>query len=70
MTDPSDATIEPPRPETQFRAASQLRNPRQFARTSIRSLRAALPIARRLFARDIRARYRLSALGFVWITLL
>jgi lipopolysaccharide transport system permease protein len=58
-----------PEQTSEFRSAAQLRHPRQFLRTGSRSLRASLPLARRLFARDIRARYRLSALGFAWIIL-
>lgn len=57
------------RPVFEFAPVSQFRHPRQFLRASARSLRASLPLARRLFVRDIRARYRLSALGFAWIVL-
>lgn len=62
----------PSRPETvisRFGPVSQFRHPRQFFATSARSLRASVPLARRLFVRDIRARYRLSVLGFGWIVL-
>lgn len=59
----------PERDVTRFQAASQLRRPKQFFRTGRRSLRASLPLARRLFGRDIRARYRLSVLGYAWIFL-
>lgn len=56
-------------PIVRFSAASQFRHPRQFFGTGFRSLRASLPLARRLFVRDVRARYRLSVLGFAWIFL-
>lgn len=36
---------------------------------SLRSVSLSFPIARRLFLRDIRARYRQSALGLLWIVL-
>lgn len=52
-----------------FGPVSQFRHPRQFFRTGFRSLKASVPLARRLFIRDIRARYRLSVLGFTWIFL-
>lgn len=54
---------------TRFGPVSQFRHPRQFLGASTRSLRASVPLARRLFVRDIRARYRLSVLGFAWIVL-
>jgi lipopolysaccharide transport system permease protein len=52
-----------------FTSASQFQYPRQFFSAGFRSLRASVPLARRLFVRDIRARYRLSVLGFAWIFL-
>lgn len=52
-----------------FTARSQLRHPGQFLRTSFRSLRASLPLARKLFWRDLKARYRMSVLGFLWVVL-
>lgn len=55
--------------KTRFTAEPQLRRPGQFLRDSRRSLTASLPLARRLFVRDLKARYRLSALGFVWMFL-
>ena len=54
---------------SRFGPGSQFRHPSQFFATAFRSLRASLPLARRLFVRDIRARYRLSVLGFAWIVL-
>lgn len=54
---------------TRFAPGSQIRQPKQFGRRAVRSLRASLPLARRLFIRDLRARYRLSVLGYAWIML-
>jgi lipopolysaccharide transport system permease protein len=53
--------------EAVYTAASQLRHPRQFLSDALRSLRASGTLARRLFVRDLRARYRQSVLGLVWI---
>lgn len=55
--------------ESEFTAASQLRHPGQFFRASARSLRASTALARRLFIRDVRSRYRQSVLGVGWIVL-
>jgi lipopolysaccharide transport system permease protein len=55
--------------EREVAAASQLRHPRQFFGDALRSLRASTTLARRLFVRDLRARYRQSVLGLLWIAL-
>ena len=55
--------------ESEFAPASQLRHPRQFFRASGRSLRASTTLARRLFVRDVRSRYRQSVFGLGWIVL-
>lgn len=48
-------------------ADSQLLRPRQFLRTAGRSLRASLGVARHLLARDLKARYRQTLLGYFWL---
>lgn len=65
---PTPASSPPPQ-TSHFGPVSQFRHPRQFLGSSARSLRASVPLARRLFVRDIRARYRMSVLGFAWILL-
>jgi lipopolysaccharide transport system permease protein len=55
--------------DLEYSAASQLRHPGQFFHSAVLSARASLPLARRIFLRDIRARYRQSVLGFLWILL-
>lgn len=52
-----------------YSSSSQLKYPRQFLAAAGRSTFAAFPIARRLLVRDLHARYRQAALGFVWILL-
>ncbi|OWY63230.1 hypothetical protein B7486_54230 [cyanobacterium TDX16] len=50
-----------------FTADSPLRRPRTFLRTGVQRLRASVRIGRRLFVRDLRAQYRQSLLGYLWI---
>lgn len=56
-------------PTVEYSAASQLRSPKWFLRSSLRSLRASGPLAARLFRRNLLGQYRQSLLGFSWIIL-
>jgi lipopolysaccharide transport system permease protein len=55
--------------EIVYSAAPELRRPGRFLAAAGRDLRASLPIARRLFASNLRARYRRSWFGYVWLLL-
>jgi lipopolysaccharide transport system permease protein len=56
-------------PKTVFTPHSQLRHPTQFLRRMASDLRGARGLAWRLLLRDIRAQYRQSLLGYLWILL-
>ena len=56
-------------PATRYNARPALRHPGQFARAALRDLRASRELAWRLFLRDLKARYRASILGYIWIIL-
>lgn len=55
--------------EAVYSADSQLRAPRRFAAGVWADLRVAPPLARRLFLHGLRAGYRQSWLGYVWLVL-
>lgn len=52
---------------TRYTPDPQLLQPRQFVRSTLRSLRASRAIAARFLVRDLRARYRRSVLGYLWL---
>lgn len=56
-------------PESRYSADADLRRPRHFATGLVRALVAARLPARRLMVRDLRAQYRQSALGYLWMIL-
>jgi lipopolysaccharide transport system permease protein len=55
--------------ETVYSAAPELRRPGHFLASASRDLRASLPIGLRLFQSNLRARYRRSWFGYVWLLL-
>lgn len=56
-------------PEVIYTPDSQLRWPRQFMRSMIADLLASRELAWRLLVRNIRAQYRQSLLGYLWVLL-
>jgi homopolymeric O-antigen transport system permease protein len=54
---------------TVYTPESPLRQPRKFARELITDLWGSRELAWRLFVRDLRAQYRASLLGYVWVFL-
>jgi len=54
---------------TVYTPESPLRQPRQFVRELISDLWGSRELAWRLFVRDLRAQYRASLLGYVWVFL-
>jgi lipopolysaccharide transport system permease protein len=54
-------------PVTVYTPESPLRLPTQFLRDMIADLSASRELAWRLFVRDLRAQYRNSLLGYVWV---
>ncbi|HEU5257568.1 MAG TPA: hypothetical protein VFU28_16355 [Vicinamibacterales bacterium] len=54
---------------TVYTPESPLRQPRKFARELISDLWGSRELAWRLFVRDLRAQYRASLLGYVWVFL-
>ena len=50
-------------------AASELRRPAHFLAEAVGDLRRSPPVAWRLFLRNVQARYRRSALSYVWLLL-
>ena len=54
---------------TVYTPESPLRQPRQFVRELISDLWRSRELAWRLFVRDLRAQYRASLLGYVWVFL-
>jgi lipopolysaccharide transport system permease protein len=56
-------------PQVVYTADTQLRRPRQFIGRMMADLLASRELAWRLFARNIRARYRQSLLGYLWVIL-
>jgi lipopolysaccharide transport system permease protein len=52
-----------------FEATSRLAPPGAFVRAAIHDLGRALPLARRLFARELATRYRHSTLGVFWASM-
>lgn len=55
--------------EIVYTAESQLRRPGQFVRDMMSDLVASRELAWRLLVRDIRAQYRRSLLGYLWVLL-
>jgi lipopolysaccharide transport system permease protein len=66
---PVAASIPSKLPTTVYTPVSPLRRPWQLVREMIGDTAAARELAWRLFLRDIRAQYRNSILGYVWIFL-
>ena len=56
-------------PVTVYPPESPLRHPRKFVRDMISDLSGSRELAWRLFVRDLRAQYRTSLLGYVWVFL-
>ena len=56
-------------PDTHFSARSPLGDPRRFLADSFRQMRGALAIVWPLFLTNVRARYRGSLLGYLWLLL-
>ena len=56
-------------PQVVYTAESQLRRPRQFLRRMAADLLASRELAWRLLLRDIRAQYRRTLLGYLWVFL-
>ena len=56
-------------PETVYTPESALKKPRQLVRDMLRDLYDSRELAWRLFVRDLRAQYRQSLLGYVWLFL-
>lgn len=54
---------------TVYTPESPLRQPRKFVRELISDLWGSRELAWRLFVRDLRAQYRASLLGYVWVFL-
>ena len=54
---------------TRYEPGSPLRHPRKFAAEVASSLAHSWDLAFRLFQRDLRARYRQSALKYVWLVI-
>lgn len=54
---------------TVYTPESPLRHPSKFARDMISDLWSSRELAWRLFVRDLRAQYRTSLLGYVWVFL-
>ena len=54
---------------TVYTPESPLRHPRKFVRELLSDLRGSRELAWRLFVRDLRAQYRTSLLGYVWVFL-
>ena len=54
---------------TVYTPESPLRHPSKFARDMISDLWSSRELAWRLFIRDLRAQYRTSLLGYVWVFL-
>jgi homopolymeric O-antigen transport system permease protein len=54
---------------TVYTPESPLRQPRKFGRALISDLWGSRELAWRLFVRDLRAQYRASLLGYVWVFL-
>ncbi len=50
-----------------FTWESDLRHPRHFLRTSLSDLKRSLELAIRIFSRDLRAQYRETLLGLIWL---
>ena len=55
--------------ETIYSSESKLRSPYRFLRETFADLRASREVAWHLFARNLRAQYRQSILGYLWIVL-
>ena len=58
-----------PAPEVRYGPDAELRRPVGFARALAASLLASREVAWRLLVRDLRAQYRQTVLGYVWIVL-
>jgi len=56
-------------PEVVYTPGSALRRPGELVGRMLRDLWASRQLARRLFIRDLRAQYRKSLLGYVWLLL-
>jgi lipopolysaccharide transport system permease protein len=54
---------------TVYTPESPLRQPRKFVRDMLSDLGGSRELAWRLFVRDLRAQYRTSLLGYVWVFL-
>jgi len=54
---------------TVYTPESPLRQPRKFVRELISDLWGSRELAWRLFVRDLRAQYRASLLGYLWVFL-
>ena len=54
---------------TVYTPESPLRHPRKFVGELLSDLRGSRELAWRLFVRDLRAQYRASLLGYVWVFL-
>jgi homopolymeric O-antigen transport system permease protein len=52
---------------TSYSAQPELAEPRRFLRDAVDDLRRSMPIARRLFAANLRARFRRTQLGYLWL---
>jgi lipopolysaccharide transport system permease protein len=52
---------------THYSAEPELAQPGRFLRQAVDDLRRSIPIARRLFAGKLRARFRRARLGYVWL---
>ena len=52
---------------TVYTPESPLRHPARLAREMVADLSASRELARRLFLRDLRAQYRHSVLGYLWV---
>lgn len=52
-----------------YDASPALRDPRRLANQMIHDLAAARELAWRLFVRDLKAKYRASILGYLWVLL-
>lgn len=52
-----------------YTALPALRQPSEFVRSAFRDLAASKELAWRLFLRDLKAKYRASILGYVWLLL-
>jgi len=62
MTTPGGAGVEITRD-----GSAELRHPRRFVRTAIHDLKNSGELTRRLLGHSLRARYRQSVLGYVWL---